>query len=147
MCERPGDIIVKSDEKGAIIRLKDVARLELGTENYNSYSRLNEKSACTIVVYQMPRSNAVDVAEAVQNSMKELEKVFPGDLKYDVSLNTTKAISVGIEEIIHTLLEAVLLVIVEVFIFLQDWRATLIPLLTVPVSLISIFTISRRSRR
>ena len=139
--EEFGDIIVKSDEKGAIIRLKDVARLELGTENYNSYSRLNEKSACTIVVYQMPGSNALEVADAVQNSMKELEKVFPEDLKYDISLNTTKAISVGIEEIIHTLFEAVLLVILVVFIFLQDWRATLIPLLTVPVSLISTFIV------
>ncbi len=139
--EEFGNIIVKSNEKGAIIRLKDVARLELGTENYNSYSRLNEKSACTIVVYQMPGSNALEVADMVQNSMVELEKLFPDDLKYDISLNTTRAISVGIEEIVHTLFEAVLLVILVVFIFLQDWRATLIPLLTVPVSLISTFIV------
>lgn len=139
--EEFGNIIVKSNEKGAIIRLKDIARLELGTENYNSFSRLNEKAASTIVVYQMPGSNALEVADAVQASMVELQKRFPEDLKYDISLNTTRAISVGIEEIVQTLFEAVLLVILVVFIFLQDWRATLIPLLTVPVSLISTFII------
>jgi HAE1 family hydrophobic/amphiphilic exporter-1 len=139
--EEFGNIIVKSNEKGAIIRLKDVARIELGTENYNSYSRLNRIPASTITVFQMPGSNALEVADLVQNSMKELSKRFPDDLKYDISLNTSRAISVGIEEIVHTLFEAVLLVILVVFIFLQDWRATLIPLLTVPVSLISTFII------
>lgn len=139
--EEFGNIIVKSDEKGAIIRLKDIARLDLGTENYNSYSRLNEKPAASIVVYQMPGSNALEVADLVQKSMEELSTRFPDDIKYDIALNTSKAISVGIEEIIHTLFEAVALVILVVFIFLQDWRATLIPLLTVPVSLISTFII------
>ncbi|HRI79531.1 MAG TPA: efflux RND transporter permease subunit, partial [Cyclobacteriaceae bacterium] len=139
--EEFGNIIVKSNEKGAIIRLKDIARLDLGTENYNSYSRLNEKPAASIVVYQMPGSNALEVADLVQKSMEELSTRFPDDIKYDIALNTSKAISVGIEEIIHTLFEAVALVILVVFIFLQDWRATLIPLLTVPVSLISTFII------
>lgn len=139
--EEFGNIIVKSDPKGAIIRLKDVGRLELGIENYNSYSRLNQKPASSIVVYQMPGSNALDVADQVQRSMVELSKVFPEDLRYDIALNTTKAVSVGIEEIVHTLFEAILLVILVVFLFLQDWRATLIPLLTVPVSLISTFII------
>lgn len=139
--EEFGDIIVKSDEKGSIIRLKDIARLELGMENYNSFSRLNSKSASTIVVYQMPGSNALDVAASVQSTMAELSTRFPEDLNYDISLNTTRAVSVGIEEIIHTLFEAVVLVILVVFLFLQDWRATLIPLLTVPVSLIGTFII------
>ena len=139
--EEFGNIIVKSDEKGSIIRLKDIARLELGMENYNSFSRLNGKAASTIVVYQMPGSNALDVADLVQTTMAELNTRFPEDLKYDISLNTTKAVSVGIEEIIHTLFEAVFLVILVVFLFLQDWRATLIPLLTVPVSLIGTFII------
>lgn len=139
--EEFGNIIVKSDEKGSIIRLKDIARLELGMENYNSYSRLNGKPASTIVVYQMPGSNALDVAEKVQTTMTELNTRFPDDLRYDISLNTTRAVSVGIEEIIHTLFEAVVLVILVVFLFLQDWRATLIPLLTVPVSLIGTFII------
>ncbi|MFZ2905585.1 MAG: multidrug efflux RND transporter permease subunit [Cyclobacteriaceae bacterium] len=139
--EEFGNIIVKSDEKGSIIRLKDIARLELGMENYNSYSRLNGKPASSIVVYQMPGSNALDVAERVQSTMAELNTRFPDDLRYDISLNTTRAVSVGIEEIIHTLFEAVVLVILVVFLFLQDWRATLIPLLTVPVSLIGTFII------
>ncbi|MFN5169881.1 MAG: efflux RND transporter permease subunit [Cyclobacteriaceae bacterium] len=139
--EEFGNIIVKADEEGAIVRLKDVARLELGLENYNSTSRLNGKPASTIVIYQMPGSNALDVAERVQATMTELATRFPDDMKHDVSLNTTRAVSVGIEEIVHTLFEAVVLVILVVFLFLQDWRATLIPLLTVPVSLIGTFMI------
>ena len=139
--EEFGNIIVKSDEKGSIIRLKDVGRLELGMENYNSFSRLNGKPASTIVVYQMPGSNALEVADLVQQTMTELNSRFPEDIKYDISLNTTKAVSVGIEEIVHTLFEAVFLVILVVFLFLQDWRATLIPLLTVPVSLIGTFIV------
>src|SRR5215510_9875688 len=103
--EEFGNIIVKSDPGGAIIRLKDVARMELGMENYNSYSRLNKKPASTIVVYQMPGSNALDVAALVEETMLVLKDRFPDDLKYDISLNTTKAISVGIEEIVHTLFE------------------------------------------
>ncbi|AYB29159.1 efflux RND transporter permease subunit [Chryseolinea soli] len=139
--EEFGNIIVKSDEKGSIIRLKDIARIELSMENYNSFSRLNRKTASTLAVYQMPGSNALEVADLVKKTMAELEKRFPEDLKYDISLNTTEAVSVGIEEIIHTLFEAVVLVILVVFLFLQDWRATLIPLLTVPVSLIGTFII------
>ena len=139
--EEFGNIIVKSDDRGAIIRLKDVSRIELGLDNYNATSRLNGKAAATIVVYQMPGSNALEVADLVQNAMVDLVTRFPEDLRYDISLNTTRAISVGIEEIVHTLFEAVFLVIIVVFIFLQDWKATLIPLLTVPVSLIGTFII------
>ncbi|MCU0358133.1 MAG: multidrug efflux RND transporter permease subunit [Cyclobacteriaceae bacterium] len=139
--EEFSNIIVKADEKGAIVRLKDIARIELGLENYNSTSRLNGKPASTIVVYQMPGSNALEVAARVQATMAELKQRFPDDIAYDISLNTTRAVSVGIEEIVHTLFEAVALVILVVFLFLQDWRATLIPLLTVPVSLIGTFII------
>ncbi|MBN7811446.1 multidrug efflux RND transporter permease subunit [Algoriphagus sp. H41] len=139
--EEFGNIIVKSDEKGSIVRLKDIARLELGLDNYNSTSRLNTKPAASIVVYQIPGSNALEVSEAVQSAMLGLESYFPEDLTYDISLNTTRAISVGIEEIVHTLFEAVALVIIVVFLFLQDWRATLIPLLTVPVSLLGTFIV------
>jgi HAE1 family hydrophobic/amphiphilic exporter-1 len=139
--EEFGDIIVKSDDKGSIIRLKDIARVELSMENYNSFSRLNRKTSGTLAIYQMPGSNALEVADLVKKTMADLSKRFPEDLKYDISLNTTQAVSVGIEEIIHTLFEAVVLVIIVVFLFLQDWRATLIPLLTVPVSLIGTFII------
>ncbi|AFD09195.1 efflux RND transporter permease subunit [Solitalea canadensis] len=139
--EEFGNIIIKSSEQGALVRLKDVARIELGTENYNSYSRINGKPAASIGVYQLPGSNALEVADKVKATMEELRKRFPPNLKYDVSLDTTAAISAGINEIVHTLFEAVILVILVVFIFLQDWRATLIPLLTVPVSLIGTFII------
>lgn len=139
--EEFGNIIIKADNEGAIVRLKDIARIELGLENYNSASRLNGKAAATIVIYQMPGSNALEVAARVEQTMNELAGRFPDDLKHDISLNTTRAVSVGIEEIVHTLFEAVVLVILVVFLFLQDWRATLIPLLTVPVSLIGTFII------
>ena len=139
--EEFGNIIVKSDEKGSIVRLKDISRIELGMDNYSSSSRLNANSASTIVVFQIPGSNALEVSEDVKNTMNDLVNYFPEDLQYEVSLNTTRAISVGIEEIIHTLFEAVFLVILVVFLFLQDWRATLIPLLTVPVSLLGTFII------
>jgi len=139
--EEFGNIIIKADNEGAIVRLKDIARIELGLENYNSASRLNGKAAATIVIYQMPGSNALEVAARVEQTMNELAGRFPDDLKHDISLNTTRAVSVGIEEIMNTLFEAVVLVILVVFLFLQDWRATLIPLLTVPVSLIGTFII------
>ncbi|UKJ07869.1 efflux RND transporter permease subunit [Solitalea lacus] len=139
--EEFGNIIVKSSAAGAMVRLKDVARIELGSENYISYSRLNQKQAATIGVYQLPGSNALDVAGKVKAAIDDMSKSFPPDLKYDVSLDTTASVTVGIEEIIHTLFEAVVLVILVVFIFLQDWRATLIPLLTVPVSLIGTFMV------
>lgn len=136
-----GKIILKSNENGALVRMSDVARIELGTENYTMTSRINGSSASTIAVYQIPGSNALAVAEAVKKRMHELEERFPVDMKMDVSLDTTLAVTEGINEILHTLFEAVVLVILVVFIFLQDWRATLIPLLTVPVSLIGTFIV------
>jgi HAE1 family hydrophobic/amphiphilic exporter-1 len=137
--EEFGKIILKSKDNGALVRLSDVARIELGTENYLQNSRLNGKTAAALSIYQVPGSNALEVAEKVRAVMEELQGRFPQDLSYQVSLDTTLAIEAGIEEIIHTLFEAVLLVILVVFLFLQDWRATLIPLLTVPVSLIGVF--------
>jgi HAE1 family hydrophobic/amphiphilic exporter-1 len=132
-------IILKSDTAGALVRLGDVARIELGTENYSQSSRYNGKNASAITIYQIPGSNALDLAASVRKTMENLKARFPDDLDYTYCLDTTLAVSAGIDEIIHTLLEAVVLVILVVFIFLQDWRATLIPLLTVPVSLIGTF--------
>lgn len=134
-----GEIIIKSDESGAVVRLRDVARIELGSENFFQNSRLNGKSAGSIAVYQIPGSNALEVAAEIEKVMQQAKERFPQDLEYRYSLDTTLPVEVGIEEIIHTLFEAVLLVILVVFLFLQDWRATLIPLLTVPVSLIGVF--------
>ncbi len=135
------NIILKSNPNGALVRISDVARIELGTENYSMTSRINGSSASTIAIYQIPGSNALAVAEAVRKRMKELQERFPPDMKMDFALDTTLAVTAGIDEIIHTLLEAVVLVIIVVFLFLQDWRATLIPLLTVPVSLIGTFIV------
>ncbi|HSC54065.1 MAG TPA: multidrug efflux RND transporter permease subunit [Phnomibacter sp.] len=132
-------IIVKSTEQGAIVRIGDIARVELGAENEFQNSRLNGTASGTIAIFQIPGSNAIAVAEAVRAKMEELRPRFPQDLEYTYSLDTTLPIEAGIEEILHTLFEAVVLVILVVFIFLQDWRATLIPLLTVPVSLIGVF--------
>jgi HAE1 family hydrophobic/amphiphilic exporter-1 len=137
--EQFGEVVVKRSDAGAQVLLKDVARVELGTEYYSMSSRLNGKPASTIAIFQTPGSNGLDVVAAVRKVMEEQAQRFPPDLGYNVSLDTTAAISEGITEIIHTLFEAVLLVILVVFLFLQDWRATLIPLLTVPVSLIGTF--------
>lgn len=133
------NIILKSNISNQQVRLKDVATVSLGTESYASVAKLNGSPAGTIGIKQMPGSNALEVADNVKKTIEGLSKRFPQDLKYTVSLDTTLAISEGINEIIHTLIEAIILVIIVVFIFLQNWRATLIPLLTVPVSLIGVF--------
>src|SRR5450631_3411841 len=132
-------IILKSNASGALVRLSDVSRIELGTENYAQASRFNGRNASAIAIYQVPGSNALDLAKRIRKTMEELKPRFPDDLDYKYSLDTTLAVSAGIDEIMHTLVEALVLVILVVFIFLQDWRATLIPLLTVPVSLIGTF--------
>jgi HAE1 family hydrophobic/amphiphilic exporter-1 len=132
-------IIIKSNTSGALVRLSDVSRIELGTENYSQTCRFNGKNASAIAIYQVPGSNALALAASVRKTMELLNKDFPDDLAYTYSLDTTLAVSAGIDEIVHTLVEALILVILVVFIFLQDWRATLIPLMTVPVSLIGTF--------
>lgn len=137
--EQFGEIIISSNDQGAIVRLKDVARIELGSENYLSSSRINGNPAAIIAVYQIPGSNGLEVAESVREKMNQLASGFPEDMDVTYPLDTTLAVEAGIDEILHTLLEAVLLVILVVFLFLQNWRATLIPLLTVPVSLIGTF--------
>jgi HAE1 family hydrophobic/amphiphilic exporter-1 len=139
--EEFGEVIVRTNPDGSQTRLKDVARIELGSLLYNSQGRLNGKEAAAIAVYQAPGTNALEVSTKVREMTAELAKSFPGDVKAEVTLDTTLSISAGIEEIIHTLFEAVFLVILVVFIFLQNWRATLIPLLTVPVSLVGTFIV------
>lgn len=139
--EQFAKIIVRSKESGAQVLMGDIARIELGTENFSTTATMNGKATAAIAVYQMPGSNALDVAEKTKTAMKELAKSFPADIQYNEALDTTLAITAGIDEIIHTLFEAVLLVILVVFIFLQNWRATLIPLITVPVSLIGAISV------
>jgi HAE1 family hydrophobic/amphiphilic exporter-1 len=134
-----GDIIVRSNPDGSQVLLKDVARLELGTQLYNSLGRHDGKPSAVIAVFQIPGTNALQVADEIKKTMEDLKTRFPADMDYTISLDTTLPVTEGINEIVHTLLEAVVLVIIVVFVFLQNWRATLIPLMTVPVSLVGAF--------
>jgi len=134
-------IIIKSKPDGSKVLLGDIADIRLGTENYNSRSRMNSKQAATIAIFQTPGTNALEVAEKVKETTAMLAQRFPDDIEYDISLDTTLAVTEGINEIVKTLEEAMILVILVVFIFLQNWRATLIPLITVPVSLIGTFMV------
>src|SRR5580765_7117324 len=134
-----GNIIVRSNPDGSQVLLRDVARIELGTQLYNSIGRHDSKPAAVLAVFQIPGTNALEVADNIKKTMEDLKTRFPRDMDYTVSLDTTLPVTEGINEILHTLLEAVALVIIVVFVFLQNWRATLIPLLTVPVSLVGAF--------
>jgi HAE1 family hydrophobic/amphiphilic exporter-1 len=136
-----GDIVLRANPDGSMVRLKDVARIELGAQVYTLRGRLNGQPSAVIAVYQLPGSNALDASKAAREFMEQAKQRFPADLDYAISLDTTLAVSQGIKEITKTLWQALLLVILVVFIFLQGWRATLIPLLAVPVSLIGTFVL------
>ena len=136
-----GSIVIRANPDGSYVRLRDVARIELGAQTYNMIGRLNGKPAAILSLYQMPGSNAIETAKAARKLMAELKERFPADLDYVVALDTTLAVTEGIKEILHTLWEALILVIIVVFLFLQGWRATLIPLLAVPVSLVGTFMV------
>ena len=139
--EEFGQIVIRANPDGSILRLKDVARLELGAQTYNLVGRYSGKPAAVIAVYQLPGTNAVQAAAGVRKLMQEAKQRFPQDLDYDIALDTTLAVTEGLKEIQHTLFEAIILVILVVYIFLQGWRATLIPLLAVPVSLVGTFVV------
>jgi len=139
--EEFGQIIIRANADGSILRLKDVSRLELGAQTYNLIGRYSGKPAAVIAVYQLPGSNAVQAAAGVRKLMEEAKQRFPQDLEYAIALDTTLAVTEGLKEIQHTLFEAIVLVILVVYIFLQGWRTTLIPLLAVPVSLIGTFVV------
>src|SRR5712675_767597 len=135
------NVIVREAPDGGTVRVKDVARVELGAQDYSIISRLNGKPAIVIPVYQLPGSNAVQTAAGVRKLMAEMKQRFPQDMDYAISLDQTSAVTEGMKEIIQTLLIAIALVILVVYLFLQDWRATLIPLLAVPVSLVGTFAL------
>lgn len=139
--EEFGKIILKANADGSIVHLSDVARIELGDQQYGISGRYNQAPSGIMAIYQLPGSNAVETAKLVTARMKELSKTFPTGISYDIPLDTTKAVTAGIHEIVFTLVEALALVVIVVFIFLQGWRATLIPLLAVPVSLLGTFII------
>src|SRR5215475_5740764 len=135
------NVIVRARPDGSFVRMKDVARADLGAQNYTSTGYLNGRPAALIAIYQLPGSNAIDTVHQARALMEQMKSRFPNDLDYVVSLDTTVAVTEGIREIVKTLFEALLLVLLVVFVFLQGFRATLIPLLAVPVSLIGTFAL------
>ncbi len=135
------EIVVRANPDGSIVRLKDVARIELGSQTYTQQGRLNGAPAALVAIYQTPGSNAIATVDAAVALMDKLSKRFPEGVEYTVSLDTTLAVREGIREIVVTLFEALTLVILVVFIFLQGYRATLIPLLAIPVSLVGTFVV------
>ena len=139
--EEFGQIVVRSNPDGSVVRLKDVARIELGAQNYQQIARINGQPGCIVAVFQAPGSNAIAVADGVKKTIEELKSRFPSDLDYVITLDTTLPVTEGIREIVKTLGEAMILVLLVVFIFLQNWRATVIPMIAVPVSLIGTFAV------
>ena len=135
------NVVVKATADGSMVRVRDVARVELGAQTYNLQGRLNGQPAVIIAIYQLPGANAIDTMKAATKLMEEAKARFPSDLDYVTSLDTTLAVSAGIREIVKTLFEALALVVIVVFIFLQGFPATLIPLLAVPVSLVGTFMV------
>lgn len=139
--EEFGQIVVRANTDGSVVRLKDVSRIELGALNYQQSSRMNGQPGAIIAIFQAPGSNALATAEGLKKTMAELKERFPSDLDYAAVFDTTLPVSEGMRETITTLLEAMVLVIIVVFVFLQNWRATVIPVIAVPVSLIGTFAI------
>jgi hydrophobic/amphiphilic exporter-1 (mainly G- bacteria), HAE1 family len=139
--EQFGDVIVREAPNGGTVRVRDVARVELGTQDYSLSGRLNGQPSAVIAVYQLPGTNAVQTVQGVRKLMSQMKQRFPQDIDYAVSLDQTLPVTAGMKEIFWTLVIAIVLVIFVVYLFLQDWRATLIPMLAVPVSLIGTFVI------
>src|SRR5215510_10101469 len=139
--EQFGQIVIRSNPDGSVVRLADVARIELGAQNYQQIGRVNGQPGCIVAVFQAPGSNALAVAEGVKSTIADLKTRFPQDLDYAITLDTTLPVTAGIHDIVVTLAIAVVLVILVVYLFLQNWRATLIPMIAVPVSLIGTFAI------
>jgi HAE1 family hydrophobic/amphiphilic exporter-1 len=134
-----GNIIVKSDADGRVVRIRDIGRVELGAADYNRSGYLDERVAIPLGIFQRPGSNALATATLVQNAMAELAKSFPHGLRYDIVYNPTVFISQSVEAVITTMFEAVILVVVVIILFLQTWRASIIPIVAIPVSLIGTF--------
>jgi HAE1 family hydrophobic/amphiphilic exporter-1 len=136
-----GDVIVREAPNGGTVRVRDVARVELGTQDYSMIARLNGKPSAVISVYQLPGTNAVQTVAGIRKFMEQMKQRFPQDVDYTISLDQTLSVTEGMKEILWTLVIAIVLVIFVVYLFLQDWRATLIPMLAVPVSLVGTFVL------
>jgi len=139
--EQFGDIILKNDPQGRLVRLRDVARVQLGAESYDQTCTLDGRPSVALSIYQLPGSNALKVAEAVKDKMEELKKRFPAGVAYDIVYDTTPFITESIHEVRNTLFDAVLLVAAVVLLFLQNWRSALIPLVAVPVAVMGTFAV------
>jgi len=139
--EEFGNIVVRADPDGSLVRVKDIARIDLGAQTYNLRSRLNGQPSAILAIYQLPGTNALKAAQGVRKLMAEAKQRFPADMEYAVSLDQTLSVTEGLHDIVKTLFEALALVVLVVFIFLQGWRATLIPLCAVPVSLVGTFVL------
>ncbi|NJP11618.1 MAG: efflux RND transporter permease subunit [Leptolyngbyaceae cyanobacterium RU_5_1] len=133
------NITLKTEENGDLVKLRDVGRAELGAENYDSFLRYRGKEAVGLGIFQLPGSNALDVAHGIKEEMKRLKQSFPPGLTYEVAFDTTLYVEESMGEVVKTLFEAIVLVVIVIFVFLQDWRTTLIPTITIPISLIGTF--------
>ena len=134
--EEFGNIILRTETGGRVLRLRDVAHIDLGSASYNVVSRLNGQPTAAIAIYQQPGSNSLDVSKGVRAKMQELSQSFPQGIDYSVTLDTTDVIHASVDEVLVTFLETTLLVVLVIFLFLQNWRAVIIPCITIPVSLI-----------
>lgn len=139
--EQFGNIILRHEQDGAMLRLKDIARIDLGSASYSVVSRLNGEPTAAIAIYQQPGSNSLSVSKGVKAKMEELASSFPAGVTYNVTLDTTDVINASIDEVLVTFIETTLLVILVIFLFLQNWRAVIIPCITIPVSLIGTFAV------
>src|SRR5689334_6383279 len=139
--EEFGEIVVRANPDGSFVRVKDIARIDLGAQTYSLKGRLNGQPSAIVACYQLPGTNAVKAAQSVRKLMAEAKQRFPGDIDFAVSLDQTLSVTEGMREIVKTLFEALALVVLVVFIFLQGWRSTLIPLCAVPVSLVGTFVL------
>src|SRR6476469_4778594 len=139
--EEFGEIVVRANADGSFVRVKDIARIDLGAQTYNLRGRLNGQPSAILAVYQLPGTNAVKAAQGVRKLMAEAKQRFPADMDFAVSLDQTLSVTEGLNDIVKTLFEALVLVVIVVFLFLQGWRATLIPLCAVPVSLLGTFVV------
>src|SRR5207253_4102253 len=139
--EEFGEIVVRANPDGSFVRVKDIARLDLGAQTYNVKGRLNGQPAAILACYQLPGTNAIKASDAVRKLMAEAKQRMPADMDYAISLDQTLAVREGMQEILKTLFEALALVVLVVFVFLQGWRATLIPLCAVPASLVGTFVL------
>ena len=138
-----GDIIIRANSDGSILRLKDIAKIDLGSIDYNTVSNVSGRETALIAIYQLPGANALDVAKNVKKELDNLQQYFPKGVKYKVILDTTNFVNASIEEVLKTLLETSLIVMLVMLLFLQNWRAVLIPMITIPVSLIATFAVMK----